>query len=145
MNKPIFNISAPALEMKAYGLAIFLLLGSLFSVGYAQSASLMLFGGENRDVYLGCLTCSEYASDSVLNEYGSYGSPYAMNSIHNSYGSYGSAYSDLSPCNSYAQNPPIIVDKEGGFYGRLTLNQYHSQANNNADLNQWLEYAVCDD
>jgi hypothetical protein len=109
----------------------------------AQSAKLMIFGGEGHDVFLGCLNCSQYATDSVHNQYSDYGSPYASNSIFNHYGDYGSRYSDSSPCNPYAGDPPVIVDGGGSFYGRLTLNEYQGQANTNPDLLQWLRGAVC--
>jgi hypothetical protein len=35
---------------------------------------LMLFGGAGHRSYLGCLSCNEIASDSVLNAYGNFGS-----------------------------------------------------------------------
>src|SRR5438874_2063451 len=34
----------------------------------------MIFGGQDHRTYLGCLNCSEYATDSVLNRYGTFGS-----------------------------------------------------------------------
>ncbi len=40
----------------------------------AASFRLMTFGGNNHETYLGCLNCSEYASDSVSNSYGAHGS-----------------------------------------------------------------------
>ena len=51
-----------------------------------SAVKLMLFGGANHTVYLGCLSCSEYASDSVRNQYGTHGSAYASESIFNHYG-----------------------------------------------------------
>lgn len=35
--------------------------------------ALLLFGGENHKTFLGCLNCSEYDSESVFNQYGSFG------------------------------------------------------------------------
>ena len=93
-------------------------------------------------MYLGCLNCSEYASDSVFNNYGSYGSEYSSRSVHNSYSQYGSPYSAHSPCNPYASNPPVVVDKDGNFYGYLTLNQYKSGAMTDARIIVWLK-GVC--
>lgn len=104
---------------------------------------LMIFGGSGHKVYLGCLNCSEYAADSVRNEYGSHGSPYAVDSIFNSYGQYGSPYAMYSACNQYANDPPVIVDQDGAFYGRLTMNQYHAQRTRNEDLIEWLQQSVC--
>lgn len=116
--------------------------GMATAEGSAGNAKLMIFGGENHDVYLGCLNCSEYATDSVFNKYGSYGSEYSGTSIYNSYGQYGSAYSSTSPCNPYASNPPIVVDQNGNFYGYLTLNQYLSGAITDARIRAWLQ-GVC--
>lgn len=118
----------------------------LAAAGSAQVPSatvkLMIFGGANHDTYLGCLTCPEYATDSVRNQYGSYGSAYSSTSIFNRYGQFGSPYSSYSACNPYASDPPVIVDGIGAFYGRLTLNRYHRQALRTPELLAWLA-AVC--
>lgn len=90
---------------------------------YGQK-SLHIYGGKDHDVYLGCINCDSYNSNSIWNEYGTYGSSYNSKSIWNSYGSYGSEYSSTSPFNSYASHPPVIVDKDGGFYGYFTVNKY---------------------
>jgi hypothetical protein len=83
---------------------------------------LMLFGGDGHRTYLGCLNCSQYASDSVVNKYSTYGSQFSANSIFNRFGTFGSRYSNSSPCNPYATDPPVIVDPGGNFYGRLSTN-----------------------
>lgn len=57
--------------------------------------------------FLGRIT-NEYDSDSVLNEYGDYGSKYSDKSIWNEYGEYGGRYSEKSPFNKYASKPPVI-------------------------------------
>jgi len=104
----------------------------------AQTPKLMIFGGMGHRTYLGCLNCSQYASDSIYNEYGHYGSPYSADSVFNQYGEYGSPSSDESACDPYANDPPVIVDQDGRFYGRLTLNAYHPQASNNESVLGWL-------
>ena len=109
----------------------------------APRAKLMLFGGVGHKTYLGCLNCSDYAIDSVKNEYGPHGSRYASESIFNQYGSFGSPYSSTSACSEYASDPPVIVDENGGFYGRLTLNRYHPQIGMGASLMGWLK-AICE-
>jgi hypothetical protein len=109
----------------------------------AQGTKLMIFGGDNHKTYLGCLNCSQYDSDSVHNKYGDHGSQYASDSVFNPYGEYGSQYSNESACNPYANDPPVIVDGNGGFYGRLTLNLYHPQATKNQALQGWLT-GVCE-
>lgn len=92
----------------------------------AQTA-LQLFGGRDHTQYVGCLNCGKYASSSIWNEYGTYGSRYATNSIWNEYSTYGSEYSSYSPFNAYASYPPVIVDADGNFYGYFTINAYHSK------------------
>jgi hypothetical protein len=90
---------------------------------FGQKA-LHIYGGKDHDIYLGCLNCDNYNTNSIWNSYGTYGSIYNSKSIWNTYGDYGSAYSNTSPFNKYATDPPVIVDKDGGFYGYLTLNEY---------------------
>lgn len=93
-------------------------------------AKLMLFGSTGHDDYLGCLDCSEYASDSICNEYGTYGGQYSIDSIFNQYGIYGSKYNQKSPWNEYtsSNDVPVLVDENGGFYGYFTINKYRSDA-----------------
>jgi hypothetical protein len=59
--------------------------------------------------FLGKLTTNIYDSESIYNEYGTYGSKYSANSIWNKYGTYGSEFSDESAFNDLATKPPIIV------------------------------------
>ena len=51
-----------------------------------------LLAQNDENTYLGEIT-NRYASDSVLNEYGIYGSEYSLNSIWNKYSTFGSEYS----------------------------------------------------
>ena len=92
-----------------------------------QSDELLLFAGQNHDVFLGCLNCSKYDSSSIWNKYGSYGSKYSSDSIWNKYGTYGSKYSSESPWNKYSSDAPVIVDRAGNFYGYFSANKYHYQ------------------
>jgi hypothetical protein len=75
----------------------------------------------NDGTFLGKIE-SEYSSDSVLNEYGSYGSKYSATSIWNDYGSYGGKYSSQSPFNPYTTTPPVII-QGGQVLGYLTVNR----------------------
>lgn len=100
------------------------------------ATKLMIFGGEGHKTYLGCLNCSEYASDSVFNTYGEPGSTFAVDSIANHYGQFGSPYAIYSACNPYSSDPPVVVDGAGKFYGRLTLNAYTMERLNNERTNR---------
>ena len=106
------------------------------------SHKIMIFGGNDHKVYLGCLSCSPHAEDSVLNSYGDHGSRYSETSIFNPYGNYGGRYSDNSPCNSYASRPPVIVDENGDYYGELTINQHSADRAKSDSLNSWIQ-GVC--
>lgn len=83
----------------------------LFLIVKISGQTLHIYGGENHDVYLGCLNCIEYDSESIWNEYGTYGNEY------NSY----------SPWIVYSNKAAVIVNKSGDFYGYFTLNEYHSK------------------
>jgi hypothetical protein len=87
--------------------------------------TLHLYGGSSHDVYLGCLNCSDIDPNSIWNEIGRYGSNISFYSIWNSISNYGSSISSYSPWNSLATYPPVIVDKDAGFYGYLTLNEFN--------------------
>jgi hypothetical protein len=84
---------------------------------------LLLYEDISSGDYLGCLNCRQSALDSVCNPAGSFGSRFSALSIWNSAGDYGSAFSDSSPWNRSAQNPPVILDRAGGFFGYLTANR----------------------
>jgi hypothetical protein len=98
------------------------------SIGFQLKGQILhIYGGKNHDAYLGCLNCNKFESTSIWNIYGTYGSKYNANSIWNKYGDYGSSYSNKSPFSKMANNPPIIVDKSGNFYGYFTINQYQNK------------------
>ena len=80
----------------------------------------------DQKTYLGKLVTNKYDSDSIFNEYGTYGSKYGSKSIWNEYGTYGSDYSSQSAFNEYASSPPIIVDNNRQIIGYLTANDYKS-------------------
>lgn len=93
-----------------------------------QSQNILIFGGKDHDVFLGCLNCDKYDNNSIWNKYGDYGSKYNEKSIWNKYGTYSGKYNDTSPFNKYASYPPVLVDAEGNFYGYFTANSYKDKA-----------------
>lgn len=62
--------------------------------------------------FLGVISLNNYATDSISNKYGTYGSNYSNTSIWNKYSNYGSTYNTLSAFCSYSTTPPIV------FFGR---------------------------
>lgn len=109
---------------------LLLILGFLLSLSI-QSQTLLIYGGDNHDVFLGCLNCSKYDSNSIWNKYGDNGSKYNTNSIWNKYSDYSGKYSNNSPFNKYASNPPVLVDPDGNFYGYFTADKYFSKRTTN--------------
>jgi len=97
----------------------------LMAAGHARATDgpLLLFGGPNRDEFIGCLNCYRSEPFSVWNENGEYGDPENENSIWNPKGPYGSRSSPLSPWNPRSSNPPLVVDRVGNLYGYFTLNR----------------------
>lgn len=94
------------------------------------AGALLLYGGSNHDEFLGCLNCSEFDSESLCNEFGTYGSEFSGDSIWNEFSQFGSAFSSSSPWNEFAvgSDVPVVVDESGGFYGYLTINEYRTDA-----------------
>lgn len=97
------------------------------SMGNAQE--LLIFGGSGHDIFLGCFNCSEFSSDSICNEFGA-GSSYKSNGIFNEFGQFGSEFSSASPWNEFSSSNdvPVLVDRQGGFYGYFTINEFRSDA-----------------
>ena len=96
---------------------------------YAHAQELHIWGSSSSQPnshrqYLGCLNCDSYSPNSIWNSYGNYGNNYSNLSIWNDYGTYGNSYSNYSPWNSSASYPPVIVDKQGNFYGYFTTDMY---------------------
>ena len=104
------------------------------AISFRSKSNILLFSGHNNDDFLGCYDCSKYDSDSICNKYGTYGSKYTSNSIWNKYGSYGSKYSSSSPWNKFSSSDdvPVLVDRQGNYYGYFTINKYRSDAFNQA-------------
>ena len=98
----------------------------------ANARELILYGGQNHDEFLGCLVCNEFRSESVCNEFGQYGSEFGS-TIWNEFSyTYGNEFSQSSPWNEFSlsNDVPVLVDKDGNFYGYFTINQFRHDAVN---------------
>jgi hypothetical protein len=109
---------------------IFASLGLIFLVAVASTSlsaetPLLLFGGRDHKVFLGCLNCGHFEAGSVCNSFGEHGSQFSGESIWNPFGDYGSQFNSYSPWNQFASDPPVVVDHEGQFYGYFTANRMH--------------------
>ena len=112
---------------KTLSIILFLLIQSFNANAESE---LLIFGGEGHDEFLGCLTCNEYSSDSICNGYSTYGNEYSSSGIFNEYAGFGNEYSSQSPWNEYSSSNdvPVLVDRDGNFYGYFTINTYRHNA-----------------
>lgn len=74
--------------------------------------------------YLGCWTCSSFDTDSIFNQFGTYGSEFSQTSIWNEFSPYGSPYASTSACNGVATSPPVLADEHDCFVARLSVNKF---------------------
>jgi hypothetical protein len=100
----------------------------LFILASAASAQkVYILGGENRDIFLGCITCTLFHDESIWNKNGIYGTPNNDLSIWSEFSEYGNEFSNYSPWNEFASRPPALYDDEGNFYGYFTRNVYYKE------------------
>jgi len=122
--------------------AISSLLATLLATPAFAGGDLLLYGGSDRTVFLGCFTCGKFDEASIGNKFSTYGNRFSSESIFNRFGSYGSKFSDESICNPRASYPPVVVDEDGNFYGYLTINLSERDAVEIPEL-QGLVIGVC--
>ncbi len=73
--------------------------------------------------FLGVINDNPFDTDSIANQFGTYGSPFSSLSIWNEFGTYGSNFAVLSPFNDFTATPPQIY--EGNvFIAYLTTNTF---------------------
>jgi hypothetical protein len=104
------------------------LLEQLLAQLYSQEASGHRIRGDSYliaqdEQYLGKISADLHDQDSILNQYGPYGSKYSMTSIFNPYSQYGSVYGQFSINNPSTTNPPKLFI-HGRFRGVVTVNRY---------------------
>lgn len=81
----------------------------------------VLIAQDDDNTYLGKVD-NKYDSDSIFNDFGTYGNQYNSSSIWNQYATFGSQYSTFSPTNSMTSTPPMII-KNKSIIGYLTTNK----------------------
>lgn len=85
-----------------------------------EGASIVAEDGQ----FLGTITANEFAQDSILNEFGRYGSEFSRTSIFNEFCPYGGEFSRLSPFNEFTSTPPRLLSPAGDFLGYLTTSEF---------------------
>lgn len=95
--------------------------------GLVQAQDILIFGGDNNKEFLGCLTCNEMTGNSVWNEMSPYGWKNGFGKW-NPFGQYKNPFSNYSACNEFTTSSPVLVDRNGKFYGHLTLNSFTNRS-----------------
>ncbi len=98
------------------------LLGISFS-SLLHAQEILIFGGQSNKEFLGCISCNEMAATSVWNDMSHYGWKNGFGKW-NPFGQYKNPFSSYSACNEFTSSGPVLVDREGRFYGRLTINEF---------------------
>lgn len=80
----------------------------------------LVFGYDGQ--YLGRLT-NQFDSQSILNQFGAYGSQFSSTSMYNQFSSYGSQFAALSAYNQFSNTPPQLY-VNGRFAAYVTKNQF---------------------
>jgi len=68
----------------------------------------VIIAQDSGNTYLGKIT-SSFDSESIFNEFGSYGSEFSSNSIWNRFSTFGNEFNNDSPFNEFTSRPPMII------------------------------------
>ena len=109
-----------------------LALGVFLSPQAVKGQELLLYGGDKHDEFLGCLKCNDFSSQSVCNGFSKYGNDFGSNMWNQFSSPYGNDFSSSSPWNEFStsKSVPVLVDRQGKFYGYFTINESRSDAVN---------------
>jgi len=75
---------------------------------YSNVNGMYIFAQDTKEQYLGFITSNKFETESIINEFGSYGSEFSTTSIFNEFSTYGSAFSTYGAFNAFTTTPPII-------------------------------------
>ncbi len=76
---------------------------------------------DGKNTYLGKIANS-FDSESIFNEFGTYGSEFSSDSIWNEFATFGSEFSSYSPFNEFTSTPPMII-RNNEVIGYLSANK----------------------
>ena len=82
----------------------------------------VLIAQDTKKTYLGKITNS-FDSDSIFNEFGTYGNEFSSVSIWNEFSTIGNEFNSYSPFNEFSSSPPMII-KNKEIIGYLSTNKY---------------------
>jgi hypothetical protein len=99
---------------------------AVFHPVHAQDVCRILNGSvivaqDSSNTFLGKITNS-FDSESIFNEFGTYGNEYSSDSIWNEFSTFGNEFNSDSPFNEFSSSPPLII-RDGEVIGYLSANK----------------------
>jgi hypothetical protein len=105
--------------------ATVLLFGTSHSAGSQDVCSIVngsvVIAQDSKNTFLGKITNS-FDSESIFNEFGTYGNPFSGSSIWNQFSEFGNQFNSYSPFNEFSSSPPMII-KDRKIIGYLSANK----------------------
>lgn len=124
-------------------LGFFLFPQTAKSQGYCDLIGTFIYaqdkGKGELGTYLGLVSNNPYLSESITNQFGTYGSKFSSTSILNEFGRFGGEFSSYSPFNDFTSTPPIIweYNRTSGVYSAIAyLSTNKTLSGTTADPNQ---------
>ena len=81
----------------------------------------VIIAQDGGNTFLGKIT-NGFDSQSIFNEFGTYGNEFSSKSIWNQFSTFGNEFNANSPFNKFSSNPPMII-KGGKIIGYLSANK----------------------
>ena len=111
--------------MKRAALAMLVSLCLMASTAGAEEVCDILNGAviiaqDSNNTFLGKVT-SSYDSQSIFNEFGTYGNEFSSKSIWNEFSTFGNEFNSNSPFNEFSSSPPMLI-KNRQIFGYLSTN-----------------------
>jgi len=82
--------------------------GKQLALPYCSYVGMYIFAQDQNIQYLGLITSNQFNTESIINDFGDYGSQFSSTSIRNQFSTYGSQFSSYSAYNEFTSTPPII-------------------------------------
>jgi hypothetical protein len=96
----------------------------------------VLIAQDDENTFLGKIT-NAFDSNSIFNEFSTYGNPFSSKSIWNEFSTFGNKFNSDSPFNAFSSSPPMII-KDKKVIGYLSANK-----SINASISPNLLKALC--
>ena len=89
-----------------FSLILLIIAGPIVAQDYCSCLGKYIFAQDAEEQYLGKISENSLDSESIINEYGDYGSSFSSTSIRNSFSDYGSSFGFYSAYSNNTTSPP---------------------------------------